>query len=119
MSRNHYPLLLCDVNALARNMSRDVHVLLRDFTARPLHNNGPSSDIENTVPTLLAACVLWALSSNGYTRHSMYVCIYYVCTCMYICIYACMYVCIKLERKLRELKLDNTKSIRNVLLLSS
>jgi hypothetical protein len=47
MSRDHCPLLLCDV------------------TARALRSNGPSANIENTVPVLLAACVLRALCSNG------------------------------------------------------
>jgi hypothetical protein len=30
-----------------------------------------STTMENTTPILLAACVLWSLSSNGYMRHSM------------------------------------------------
>jgi hypothetical protein len=45
-------------------MSRDGHVLLCDVTALALHGNGPPAYIENTVPVLLAACVLRALSSN-------------------------------------------------------
>jgi hypothetical protein len=57
MSRDRYPLLLCDVTERAGNMLRDGHVLLCDVTARWLHNNGPSAYIENTVPVLLAACV--------------------------------------------------------------
>jgi hypothetical protein len=69
MSRDRYRPLLCDVTARVGNMSRDGHVLLYDVTARALHSNGPSAYIENTVPVLLAACVLRALSSNGSTRH--------------------------------------------------
>jgi hypothetical protein len=49
-----------------KHMSRDRYLLLLcDVTARALHSNGPSADIENTVLVLLAACVLRALSSNG------------------------------------------------------
>jgi hypothetical protein len=71
MSRDRYPLLLCDVTACAGNMSLDNHVLLCDVTSRMLHSNGSSANIENTVPVLLAMCVLWVLSSNGSTRHSI------------------------------------------------
>jgi hypothetical protein len=52
-------------------MSRDDHVLFCDVTAQALHSNAPSADIENTVHIMLAACVLRALSSNGFTRHNI------------------------------------------------
>jgi hypothetical protein len=70
MSCDCYPSLLCDVTAHAGNMSRDRHVLLCDITACVLHSNSPFVYTENTVPVLLAECVLWALSSNGSTRHN-------------------------------------------------
>jgi hypothetical protein len=71
ISCDPYSLLLCNItvhpqaNGHAGNMSRDRHMLLCDVTARMLHSNGPSVDIGNTVPVLLAACVLRALSNRG------------------------------------------------------
>lgn len=52
------------------HMSRDRHsLLLRNVTEHALHGNGPSAYIENTVPLLVAACVLPALSSNRRCLH--------------------------------------------------
>jgi hypothetical protein len=55
----------------SQKKSYDDHILLRDVTARRLHSNGLSADIGNTVPIMLVACVLQALSSNGSTHHDM------------------------------------------------
>jgi hypothetical protein len=54
----------------AGNMPRDSHVLLCDATERTLHSNSPFANEENTVPILLAACVLQVLSSSGSTCHN-------------------------------------------------
>jgi hypothetical protein len=62
--------MLCDVTALARNTSRDGQYCC-DVTARALHSNGPSADVENTVPILLAASVLRASSNTGSIGHNI------------------------------------------------
>jgi hypothetical protein len=54
-----------DIASRKTHVTWSLPLLLCEVTARALHSNGPSADVENTAPVLLAACVLRALSSNG------------------------------------------------------